>query len=221
MVVGLKVGVLVDFMVVGNQGCGLCWSHCVRAQGGGSGLAYGGGKSAILVGLMIIFRLKASAPTGVLVVKLKAEALVGLIAQGLSVLIGLMVIRVKATAQTGLIVVGLKFAALLELMVVGPLVSSARAQQAHRLQLHHNELNHCRRLEPDNNKFNSSNELNNRRFDTTRGYANVSCANSDWDIATVEMNKLSLNKSRSGFKNAGRVVTRYLDGDGAQCVGAN
>ncbi len=51
------------------------------------------------VGLMVIFRLKAAAPTGVLVVELKAEALVGLIAQDLSVLVALMVIRVKATSQ--------------------------------------------------------------------------------------------------------------------------
>ena len=56
-------------------------------------------KAAILVGLMVIFRLKAAAPNGVLVVELKAEALVGLIAQGLSVLVALMVIRVKATSQ--------------------------------------------------------------------------------------------------------------------------
>ena len=51
-------------------------------------------KAAILVGLMVIFRLKAAAPTGVLVVELKAAALVGLMVVRLSALVGLMFIRV-------------------------------------------------------------------------------------------------------------------------------
>ena len=42
-------------------------------------------KAAILVGLKVIFRLKAATPTVVLVVELKAAALVGLIVVGLKV----------------------------------------------------------------------------------------------------------------------------------------